>query len=51
MFAFITVGLSAYAMVKGFPWGLASAVSGTALLVYVGYTLSKMSYVEYRGKR
>lgn len=51
IFALITVGLSAGAMVMGFPWGLASVVSGTALLVYVGYTLSKMSYVEYRGKR
>ena len=51
IFALITVGLSVRAMVMGFPWGLASVVSGTALLVYVGYTLSKMSYVEYRGKR
>lgn len=51
IFALITVGLSVRAMVMGFPWGLASVVSGTALLVYVGYTLSKMSYVEYRGER
>lgn len=49
--ALMTVGLSAHAMVNGFPWGIAPAMSGTALLVYVGYALSRTSYVEYRGKR
>ena len=51
VWALTTVGLSAHALVNGFPWGIAAAVSGTALLAYVGYALSKTSYVEYRGKR
>ena len=49
--ALMTVGLSAQALVHGFPWGIAPAICGAALLVYVGYALSKMSYVEYRGNR
>ena len=49
--ALTTMGLSAHAFMHGFPWGIAPAVSGAVLLVYAGYTLSRMSYVEYRGKR
>ena len=49
--ALMTMGLSAHAIANGFPWGIAPAVSGAVLLVYVAYTLSRMSYVEYRAKR
>lgn len=46
--ALMTVGISVVAFQKGYPWSLASLLSGTGLLFYLGYTLSKMSYVKYR---
>ncbi|MDH3377493.1 MAG: hypothetical protein OEQ39_11120 [Gammaproteobacteria bacterium] len=48
VFALITMALSFAGTRIGFPWGLAAFLSGTGLLVYVGYTLSKLEYVEYR---
>ena len=47
VFAMMTFGLSAVAFQNGFPWSLATFISGTGLLIYVGYALSKMSYVNY----
>lgn len=48
VFAVMTLMLSVAAYLNGFPWSLATFLSGTGLLIYVGYTLSKMRYVEFR---
>ena len=48
VFAIFTLALSAISWFEGFPWGFAAASSGLALLIYVGYTLSKLTFVEYR---
>ena len=47
-FAVVTLGLSAAGQLIGFPWGLFAFTSGSGALVYAGYTLSKMTYIEYR---
>ena len=47
IFAVLTIALSVAGFALGFPWGLAAFLGGTGLLVYVGYVLSKMEYVEY----
>lgn len=44
----LTIALSIAGLNYGFPWGVASFLAGTVLLVYVGYGLSKLKYVEYR---
>ncbi len=48
IFAFLAFALSAAGHLIGFPWGLLAFLAGTGLLVYAGYTLSKMTYIEYR---
>ncbi len=48
LFALITLALSAAGHFVDFPWGLLAFIAGTGLLVYVGYALSKMTYIEYR---
>jgi len=47
IFAILTLVLSAAGFLIGFPWGLAAFLAGIGLLVYVGYVLSKMEYVEH----
>lgn len=51
VFALVISGLYAVGFWEGFPLGLVAAASGAGLLVFTGYTLSKISYVEYHGKR
>lgn len=46
--ALLQLALSTAGLRLGFPWGLAAFFGGVGLLVYVGYTLSKMSFVQYR---
>lgn len=48
LFATITVVLAIVSFGRGFPWSLATLLSGVGLLGYVGHALSKMTYVEYR---
>lgn len=43
----LTIVLSIAGFLYGFPWGVAAFLGGTVLLVYVGYVLSKLEYVEY----
>ena len=45
--AVLTIALSVAGFTLGFPWGLAALLSGTGCLVYAGFMLSKMEYVEY----
>ena len=47
VFAVITFASAAAGFIVGFPWGFVSLFSGTGLLLYVGYAISKMSYVSY----
>jgi RNA polymerase subunit RPABC4/transcription elongation factor Spt4 len=47
-FALFTVALSVAGHQFGFPWGVASFVGAIGLLIYVGYALSKVEYVEFR---
>ena len=51
IFALVTAGLSAAGFLVGFPLGIAAFGAGIGLLLFVGYTLSKISYVQYRNKR
>ncbi len=48
LFASATLCLSFLGFTRGFPWSLVTLVSATALLFYLGFTLSSMFYVEYR---
>jgi hypothetical protein len=48
VWALVTAALSVLAYIKGPPWSLLPLLSGIGLLVYVGYSLSKVTYVEYR---
>jgi len=45
--AVLTIALSVAGFTLGFPWGLAALLGGTGCLVYAGFVLSKMEYVEY----
>jgi len=47
VFALLTLALSTAGLLIGFPWGILAFLVGTGLLVYVGYVLSKMMYIEY----
>ena len=47
VFALLTLTLSIAGLLIGFPWGILAFLVGTGLLVYVGYVLSKMMYIEY----
>ena len=47
IFAMTTLMLSVASYLHGFPWTLATFMVGTALFIYVGYALSRMTYVEY----
>jgi len=49
VFALLTLTLSAAGHFIGPPWGLLAFLAGSGLLVYAGYALSKMTYIEYRG--
>ena len=51
IFALVTAGISTAGFIAGFPWGLVAAFSGIGLLIFSGYTLSKIRYVEYHDKR
>ncbi len=46
--ALLTFASSAAAWSLGFPWGLVPFISGAGLLIYTGFTVSRMEYVEYR---
>ena len=48
LFAMITIAVVLVSHDRGFPWSLATFLSGIGLLGYVGYALSRMTYVEYR---
>ena len=48
VFALFTLALSTAGFLIGYPWGILAFLAGTGLLVYVGYVLSNMTYVEYR---
>ena len=43
----LTIALSVAGFTLGWPWGLAASLGGVACLVYAGFVLSKMEYVEY----
>ena len=51
IYSLMTAVLSVAAFLAGFPFGLFVAAAGAGLLVFVGYTLSRMRYVEYRNKK
>ena len=42
--AALCAGVAAYRF--GFPWTLVTYLTGAASLIYVGYTLSKLKFVE-----
>jgi len=44
----LELALSTAGLRLGFAWSLAAFFGGLGLLAYVGYTLSKMAFVEYR---
>jgi len=46
--ALLELALSTAGLRLGFAWSLAALFGGLGLLAYVGYTLSKMAFVEYR---
>ena len=48
LFACATLCFSLLGFTRGFPWSLVTLVSATALLFYLGYTLSNMNYIEHR---
>ena len=48
LFALLLALLSGVTFLAGWPWGFASLFGGVVLLAYVGHTLSKIIYVEYR---
>lgn len=48
VFAILTLTLSMAGLLIGFPWGILAFIVGTGLLIYVGYVVSKMTYIEYR---
>ena len=48
VFALFILALSTAGFLIGYPWGILAFLAGTGLLVYVGYVLSNMTYVEYR---
>ena len=50
IFALITAAVSTEAALLGFPFGLVALVAGAGLLLFVGYTLSQVTYVKYHGK-
>lgn len=45
--ALIALGLSLAVGLKGFVWLLPAVVSHVILWTYIGYTLSKVTYVRY----
>lgn len=45
--AILTIALSVAGFTLGFPWGLAALLGGIGCLVYAGFMLSKMEYVEF----
>jgi len=47
VFALLTLALSTAGLLFGFPWGILAFLVGTGLLIYVGYVLSKMMYIEH----
>jgi len=47
LFAIATVGFSVLGFTRGSPWSLITFMCGTGLLVYLGYVLSNMTYVDY----
>jgi len=47
VFATLTLVLSIASYIDGSPWTWLTFLAGTGLLIYVGYTLSRMKYVEY----
>jgi hypothetical protein len=47
-FALVTLALSTAGHLYGFPWGIVAFLFGTGLLIYAGYALSRMTYIEYR---
>ena len=47
-FALLTLALSTAGLLVGPPWGFLAFMAGTGLLIYVGYVLSKMTYIEYQ---
>ena len=46
--ALLTLALSTAGLLVGTPWGFMAFVAGSGLLVYVGFVLSRMRYIEYR---
>lgn len=47
LLAMITIVLATVSFDRGFPWSLATFLCGIGLLGYVGFVLSKMTYVGY----
>lgn len=50
-FALITFAFAAAGYLRGFPWSVVTLLAGIGLLIYAGYVLSKMRYVEFRERR
>jgi len=48
LLALIALGLSAAIGIRGFVWLLPAVVSYIILWVYVGYAVSKVTYVQYQ---
>jgi hypothetical protein len=44
----IALGLTAAASLRGFIWLLPAVVSYIVLWVYIGYAVSKVTYVKYQ---
>lgn len=45
--ALVAFGLTIAAHLKGFVWGLAAVFGYILLFIYVGYAVSKVTYVKY----